>query len=166
VFENDGVVRRVVPWRPLLPIGRATLTYTRGDAPFAEGRYDFAVLYSGQVVIELSTRCLTEHAIDLSCAELGPALEVSQQVDADITNFQCVDRSEGGCRCTYDVQSFGGGSGVWDSADGRVHTFDDNRAPLGRADYCVQGNQLQLSGDSLTYLFNEASVRTMTFHRQ
>ena len=166
VFDNDGSIRRFVPWRPLLPIAEAKLEYTRGDAVFVEGRYDFAVLYSGQPEFDLSPRCLTQHGTHLTCEELGPALEESQKVDADISNFQCAQLADGGCRCTYDVLSFGGSSGTWDSGDDIVHHFGDNRGPISRANYCVQGDTMEMSGSSLGYLFNEPGLRTMRFHRQ
>jgi hypothetical protein len=166
VFENDGRIRRVVPWRPVLPVAEATLIYTRGDAAFAAGRFDFAVRYAGTPTVEFSARCLTEHGTNLSCAALGPALEENQLVDADITNFQCVDREQGGCKCSYDVQSFGGNAGTWEALGGEVTHFADLRSPVSKADFCVQGDELELSGHAMTTLFNQTGLRSMVFRRE
>jgi hypothetical protein len=166
-------------WFPSVPLYAADLTI--------HDNYQYSVAITQLVSqhTELTQTCLIAQGIVMPCGEIGNRLEafVSKRLSgvtgltatvyrndvngdgtADEQDAICLDDNKGGCTCDYNVSLVSGQQGPWADDEGRLAFFDSDAAPPARADYCVTGNSLQLTGARGTDLFNRHSLKTLELY--
>ncbi len=165
---DDGwpqVLKQFGGWFPSVPLYTARLEFQRN--------YQYA-LTTTQLVsqhAELSGTCLVGQGVKLSCGDLNAQLagfiektfNTIAGLSARIYDNTCVETADAGCACDYNVSLTSTTAGPWFSDAGQISFFDFKSAPPARADYCVSGASLSLSGEKTTDLFNRGSLKTLTF---
>jgi hypothetical protein len=163
-------------WFPSIPLYTADLTI------YENNQYAVAITQLASQHFELTQTCLIAQGIVMTCKEIGDRLDTfvtkrlggltgvtatvyRNDVNGDgVMDSQdpiCVDDNRGGCTCDYNMSLVSGQQGPWAEDAGRIAFFDSDAAPPARADYCVKGDSLQLSGARGTDLFNRHSLKTL-----
>ena len=103
----------------------------------------------------------------LTCTMVGIILN-SKAVDETFKNIACVpNAARGGCDCGFDVAFPSGEVGVYEVSSNIVTTHPQNNsinAPS-KMTFCVNGNDLDVSGYDGSYLFDKPPVRTFKLTR-
>jgi hypothetical protein len=159
VIKQDRTLQQFVGWYPPIPVRDGILTLS------ADGTYTMQFTYFDKQRAEFSASCLTAQGVALSCPEFGRQLKAFVAAEANIYNVLCYDRGAGGCTCEYDLSMIGGPSGPWASRGSTLIFFDDLFGPPALADFCLNGDALDLTGQSGTRLFNQTALRTLRFRR-
>jgi hypothetical protein len=164
---NDGWYETLVKydgWFPSIPLYTAQLTI------YENNQYSVALTQLVSQHTELTQTCLIAQGIVMTCSALNERLGefVADRLSsingltATVYDNVCTDDGKGGCNCDYNVSLTSGQKGPWSTESGRIAFFDAEAAPPGRADYCMSGASLQLTGTKGTDLFNRGSLKTLT----
>jgi hypothetical protein len=168
---DDGWYEALVKydgWFPSIPLYKGELTM------FSNNQYEVKLTQNVWQHAELTQTCLVAQGVKLTCEALNEQLAafVSKRLgsidglEAEVYGNQCVADTGGGCMCDYYVSLTSGGIGPWsDNKDGRINFFDADAAPPGRADYCVTGGTLELTGSKGTDLFNRNGLKSLTLRQ-
>jgi hypothetical protein len=163
---DDGweqVLKQFGGWFPSVPLYTAQLEIQRG--------YQYSISTTQLVTqhAELSGTCLVGQGVKLTCGDLNAQLATFIEnkfnaiagLKADVYDNTCADGPDAGCSCDYNVSLTSTTAGPWGSETGQIAFFDFNAAPPARADYCVSGAGLSLSGEKGGDLFNRGSLKTL-----
>jgi hypothetical protein len=168
-LNSTGDVSLFELWQPPLPLQFARFVISEDyDHSHNRGRYSVQTTTKQTQTIHLSESCLTAQGLHLKCAEFGRRLGQFLITEANLYFPRCYDPddpTEGGCDCQWELTFLGGPNGRWysDPGSSQITFFDDTFAPPAKADYCYNGDKasIDLTGDDVTVLFNQKSLRTM-----
>lgn len=104
------------------------------------------------------------------CEQLQKPIFDSGLGEGSYRNTRCSrnmndDPSYYGCICTFDVTETGGPSGPFFMQNRKTITHLPGTSFPQKADFCQQGDSLQLTGSDDTYLFDQRGVRTFDLVR-
>lgn len=168
VMTAEKKIKIIQPWFPSIPIEMGEISYE------SNGKYTVSINYRDPVQqIDFAAGCFLENGykivtagpttVDtLTCAEFEPILQDGLATQPNISEIRCVSDNEGGCQCTYNLLLITSIQGTW-KVIGNTITHTDTVAsnPPSSADYCIQGNSLELTGYKRQFLFNQPALRTL-----
>ena len=168
VMRPDKSIKIIQPWFPALPLQSGLITYQ------TNGAFTASLNYFGAQEMDFAANCFLSQGFKivpdttasgpdtLSCKEFTPILIAGLETQPNISNFGCAADGAGGCACTYDLLLITGLQGQY-AAVGNVINFYDtaSHTPVASADYCVNGNTLDMSGYKRTFLFNQPALRSL-----
>jgi hypothetical protein len=77
-------------------------------------------------------------------------------------NVGCYSDDAGGCTCTYNLLLITAIEGKFATVGNVINHYDTVAdTPVASANYCVDGDTLQLSGYKRQFLFNQPALRTL-----
>jgi hypothetical protein len=158
--KPDGSLR-YQPFFPIIPLTNAHIKI------YPNGHYDAHFLAGAPQHMAFSKSCRTAQGINFTCAELGRHIKEAIAAESNVTNTRCYDDDDGGCMCDYYLRLFTSQPGSWGTKDGVVTFYDESGAnlPPAPADYCVNGDTVEMTGHKGLPLFSRPDLRTLTFHR-
>jgi hypothetical protein len=151
-------------WFPTVPIRDGALALS------SNGKYTSRLTQFAPQRAELSASCLTAQGVAPNCPALGrqmrefvtAQLKGFPEVVLDVQFLRCYE-NKGGCTCDYDLTLTSAPAGPWVAGGTTITFFDAAFKPPSLADYCTNGNTLELTGQNGTRLFNEGNVRTLRY---
>ena len=157
--EPDGTLR-FQQYFPIIPIQNAVLT-------IKEGEFEAHFLAFAPQKMAFSASCRAAQGVAESCPALGRHIAAAIAAESNVYNTRCYDDDEGGCLCEYELRLFTSVPGTWAASDGTVTFYDSSLAPSppAPADYCLNGDSLDMTGHNGQWLFNRPNLRTLEFHR-
>jgi hypothetical protein len=168
VMLPDKTVKFIQPWFPALPLQSGLITYR------SNGTYNGSINYFGPQELDLAAGCfqtqgfkiVSEGTVStydtLTCSEFTPKLQDQLAVQANIMNVGCYNNGAGGCTCTYNLLLITAIEGKFATVGNVINHFDTVAdSPVASADFCVNGNTLELSGYKRQFLFNQPALRTL-----
>lgn len=150
---------------PWIPVTSATITYTPEEGSTTRGTYEGSLSVSGQFTQYFSRACLTAHGANPTCDELTAALNDRLENSSGFGSFSCTDGDDFGCDCSYDRFSVPALLGSWSTRNGVVTHFDSFGKLPSQADYCANGDTLQLSGHNRQFLWDHTGLRELVLGR-
>jgi hypothetical protein len=173
VLKSDKSIAKLSPWFPVLPFQSGGVTY------HANGNFSAQINYFGQVGADFGASCfetqgfriLPEGSVTgvdtMTCQEFSVSYASRLMTEPNITGVACIDDGASGCRCGYNLLLVTSMNGTYTVDGTKVNHYDKtSNEPFSRADYCVKGNSLELYGHERTFLFNQASLRSLTLVKQ
>lgn len=171
-ITRDKTIQKINPWFPAIPVRDGAVTYS------ADGSYNVQINYFAQQLVEFPGGCFTGQGFSIvspgtvstsntmTCAEFEGVLQARLATEPNIAGLVCGPDGKGGCNCLYDLLMVTGSNGTWIAEDGVVTHYDrvTGVAPS-RADFCVNGGTLDLSGHERTFLFNQPHLRSIVLAR-
>jgi hypothetical protein len=171
-MKPDKSISFIQPWYPELPIKSGTVEYKN------DGTYSGSLTAGGPQELDLAAGCFatqgfkivtegTSTTVDtLTCSDFTKALANNAggvQSQANVSEVNCVGDGSGGCACTYNLLLYYGETGKYVVTGNVVEHYDDGIAnrPVSSANFCANGDSLQLSGYKRTFLFNIQGVRSL-----
>lgn len=168
VMTAEKTIKIIQPWFPSIPVESGEITYN------ANGTYVVSVNYRGPMEMDFAAGCFLDQGFTivpddttstvstLSCKEFAPILQEGLATQPNISQIQCANDGAGGCVCGYSLLLVTGVQGTWAPVGNTlVHTDSLASNPVSSADYCIQGNSLELTGYKRTFLFNQPALRTL-----
>lgn len=161
VQEPDGTLR-FQGYFPIIPLQNAVLT-------FKEREFQAHFLFFAPQQMTFPAACRAAQGIEQSCPALGRHIAAAIAAESNVYNMRCSDDADGGCVCDYELRLFTSVPGTWAASpeDGRVTFYDNSLAPSppSPADYCLNGDSLEMTGHNGLWLFNRPNLRTLKFQR-
>lgn len=159
VQEPDGTLR-FQGYFPIIPLQNAVLS-------FKEREFEAHFLFFAPQQMSFPASCRAAQGIEQSCPALGRHIAAAIAAESNVYNMRCYDDGEQGCTCDYELRLFTSVPGTWAAAGNRVTFYDNSLAPSppSPADYCLNGDTLELTGHNGSWLFNRPNLRTLEFHR-
>ncbi|HXK17740.1 MAG TPA: hypothetical protein VNG33_08055 [Polyangiaceae bacterium] len=155
-----------------LPLSSLTITYG------ADHNYSALFGWRGRETQYFPPACLKQHGVLApSCSDLAAAIEdKTQTVLSNVSDVVCDPTTDGGCNCAYTVSVEGAGAqphvpelGTWriDRQDSTIlNHYPGTSTPAYPADFCVNGDTLELHGHNDTGLITHEALRNLTLTRQ
>lgn len=157
-------------------VGSVFLTYTPSASSVDTGDFTVSITKTGHFTLDFPAVCIRAFGAtdrpDLAIDPSGSPVQVCERLEVPLANSglgegsypntDCYPNPEDplGCLCEFDVTETGGTAGTYHRQGSQIlHNPSGNYSS--RADYCVQGDRLQLTGADGAYLFNVAGLRTM-----
>jgi hypothetical protein len=173
-FNPDGTVSQFFVWAPPIPLKVGNLVMsqdsdTNDPDSLYRGTYKMQITFEQPFSFAISETCLTTQGFRESCPTLGRQIGAKLASEANIYEVRCYnpdDPNQGGCQCDYDLTFIGGPRGRWYTGQNSttINFFDEGLTPPVTADYCLgSSGSLDLTGHDGASLFNEKSMRTLTF---
>jgi len=182
---DDGwyeTLKKYSGWFPSIPL------YTAQLEVITDNQYTLTTTQLASQHFDLTPTCLVAQGVVLdkdisqACADLGEQMQkfVSTRLNAlmglkatvygnkDPASLSqdlplCLGTTDGGCSCDYNVSLTTTTAGPWVSNNsGQTTFFDAQAAPPSQTDFCLNGENLHLSGTKDTDLFNRTSLKTLT----
>jgi hypothetical protein len=163
VIRADRTIKSVNLWFPQIPLLDAKLTYSGASASATEGYYQLQLRYFKKMRADFSAQCLTAQGVVMGCTEFTHAMQTVLAQEPNISAITCVNGPQGGCSCIYDMLLVTGVTGPWRTSGTVLTHYDDIGDFPAEADYCVQGNHLEMTGHDRTWLYNQTGLRTLDF---
>ena len=167
-FNPDGSISQFFVYAPPIPLKVGNLAISADPDSTYRGTYEMQITFEQPFSIAISESCLTTQGFRISCPVLGRQLGAKLAAEANIYEVRCYDPpgGEGGCQCDYDLTFIGGPKGRWYTGQNSttINFFDVMLTPPVTADYCLGASgTLDLTGHDGAALFNEKSMRTLSF---
>jgi hypothetical protein len=173
VLTKDKEVGKLNPWFPSIPLQSGAISYA------SDGVFSIGLQYFAQQLVEYPENCFESQGFTvvpegtatssstLTCSEFNASLAMRLATEPNISGVYCGEDGVGGCECVYDLLMVTSVNGTF-TIDGNVINHYDKvtNEPVTRADYCVNGDQLELGGHHRTFLFSQPHVRNLTFFRE
>jgi hypothetical protein len=173
VIKADKTISKINPWFPALPLRDGAVTYS------ANGTFNVQINYFALQNVDFPRGCFETQGFTivpegtapssntLTCAEFNTILAERLSTEPNIQGVACGDDDDGGCLCVYNLLMVTGSNGTW-TTDGTVVNHYDKVTgeTVSRADYCVSGDTLELSGHHRTFLFNQPHLRSLVLTRE
>jgi hypothetical protein len=169
ILSPDKSIPFIQPWYPSIPVDHGDITYT------ADGAYTGSIVYRGVEEMDFAAGCYlsqgftikpdgTPPMIDtITCEDFKPILAKGLATQPNLSVDHCVNDGAAGCQCVVKIDLFTAMQGNYVTIGHTIsHTDTLFFNPVSNADYCVQGNTLELTGYKRTFLFNQPALRTMT----
>jgi len=168
VLDATKQIKIIQPWFPALPVQSGQITYDD------HGGLNATFNYFGPQEADFAAECFQSQGYGivpegtqsgpntLTCSEFTPILLKGLSTQPNIMNFRCGNNGSGGCVCLYDLLLITSVVGKY-VVDGSVinHYDTTSNSPVSAADFCVNGNELDLSGHRRTFLFNQPAMRSL-----
>ncbi len=169
ILTPQKAIKIVQPWFPSLPIQSGLITYT------SAGTFSASINYFGSAQeLDFAAGCFLSQGFKIvpkgqlttsdtmTCKEFQPILLQGLETQPNITNFNCEDDGGGGCTCTYDLLLITAVEGKYAAIGNVINHYDSvSNNPVSSADYCVENNELRLSGYKRQFLFNQPALRSL-----
>jgi len=165
VIRGDRTIKRVNLWFPQIPLRDAKLTYSAASDAATDGKYQIQFKYFKQMRADFSAQCMTAQGVVMGCTEFSHAMATVLQTEPNIDSVVCDDGPQGGCTCIYNMLLVTSVSGPWRRDGDLITHYDELGSAPAESDYCVNGNQLDLTGHDRTWVFNETGLRTLQLVR-
>jgi hypothetical protein len=164
----DKSVKFIQPWFPALPLQSGLITYR------SDGTYNGSINYFGPQELDLAAGCFQTQGFKIvpdgtvstydtmTCSEFTPKLQDQLATQANIMDVGCYNNGEGGCTCTYNLLLITAIEGKFATVGNVINHYDTVAdSPVASADYCVNGDTLELSGYKRQFLFNQPALRSL-----
>lgn len=165
VFNSDRTIYSVNLWFPQIPLLDAKLTYSAASESDTEGTFEMQVRYFKKMRADFSAQCMTAQGVVMGCNEFTFQMREKLRAEPNISDINCGPGPQGGCSCIYDMLLISGVTGPWRTEGGVLTHYDALRDFPSEADYCVNGDTLEMTGHDRTWLFNQTGLRTLQFVR-
>ncbi len=169
ILKPDKSIKIIQPWFPALPLQSGLITYK------SDFSYTASINYFGAQEMDFAANCFLSQGFKIvpatqmsgpdtmTCQEFTPILLAGLATQPNISNFGCGDDGGGGCTCTYDLLLITAIEGKYATIGSVINHYDTvANNPVSSADYCVNGNTLELSGYKRTFLFNQPALRSLS----
>jgi hypothetical protein len=168
VLKPDKTVKFVQPWFPALPLQSGLITYS------SDGTFNASINYFGPQEMDFAAGCFQTQGFKivpegtlstydtLTCSEFTPLLLGGLATQPNIMDFGCYNDGAGGCTCSYNLLLITSISGKFTTVGHVINHYDTlANSPVSSADYCVNGDTLELSGYKRQFLFNQPALRSL-----
>ncbi len=169
VISPDKTIKFIQPWYPSIPVDHGDITYK------ADGSYSGSIIYRGVQEMDFASGCFFSQGFSIvadgnaptvdtiSCLDFKPILAKGLATQPNLAVQACLNDGAAGCQCIVNIDLFTAMQGNWAPVGHTIsHTDTLFFNPVSNADYCVKGNQLELTGYKRTFLFNQPALRTLT----
>ncbi len=137
------------------------LAFVKGNVAFlADSSYTINVFGASPEVTHFSRSCLNAYGANPSCLDLQTGLNAQPLVN--YVELTCAAGAENGCDCTYKLAETSGDIGVWAATGGTLVEYPNSGAKPQAVDFCVQDNNMTLSGRGGAHLSASSGRRTMS----
>lgn len=108
------------PGEPPVKVGRAP-RFDYSELPLEtavlalreDGSFSFVAFYKGTGHLQLAAQCRKLGENIVACSDVAAVVEPSLLGEGTGRNLTCIDNTEGGCDCSFEVNEALGPSGVW-----------------------------------------------------
>ncbi len=173
VIKADKSISKINPWFPALPLRDGAIQYS------ASGTFNVQINYFGLLEVGFARGCFESQGFvvvaegaggsagTLTCSEFNTHLAERLSTEPNIQGVTCTDDGEGGCACVYNLLMVTGANGTWSTSGAVLNHYDKVTGEVvSRADYCVKGSELELSGHHRTFLFNQPALRSLVLSKE